>query len=224
MKLSLTFLALIISQLAFCQSKSDKKLLKKDKYGEVYITHDTSRIEYKWLIPSYPYDNLHIYQEYYQHITESTNSIHKFSNKLNNLSKWTPLYKINNKYYLYGPSDWMYNFGFIINDSTILRQFSDGPGVFVILHSHKVSDNVYHYKTLDYDKKETHISIYIIDQTNEIAVWKFETQDEIQYELMINSNNIKKFPLVNCDCGEVKCLLEYDFKKLDFEKLIRSTQ
>ncbi|GAL83152.1 hypothetical protein MYP_378 [Sporocytophaga myxococcoides] len=224
MKLSLTFLALIISQLAFSQSESDKKLLKKDKYGEVYITHDTSRIEYKWLIPSYPDDNLHIYQEYYQHIKENINSALKFSNKLNNLSKWTPIYKINNKYYLYGPSDWMYNFGFIINDSTILRQFSDGPGVFVILNSNKVSDKVYQYKTLDYYKKETNISIYIIDQTNEIAVWKFETQDEVQYELMINSNNIKKFPLVIRNCGNVKCVTEYEFIQPDFEKLIKTVR
>jgi len=224
MKLSLTFLPLIISQLVFCQIKKDKILLEKDKYGVAYITHDTSRREYIWLVPSHPDDNLEAYHETYQHITGDTNLNFKFRNDLYSSSRWTPIYKIDNQYYLYGPSDWMYNFGFIVSDSTIFKQFSDGPGTFVILHSKKISDREYQFATSDYYKKQIEISIYIIDKTNEIAVWKFETEDQVEYELMVNSNNIKKFPLVKRDCGKMKCPTEYAFEQPDFEKLINNVR
>lgn len=224
MKLLLTFLILIISQLVFCQSKKNEILLEKDKYGVAYITHETSRREYIWLIPSDPDDNIEAYNEYYQHIIADTNFTFRFRNNLYSSSRWTPIYIIDNKYYLYGPSDWMYNFGFIISDSTVFKDFSDGPGLFVILTSKKISDIEYQYTTIDYYKKQIKISIYIIDKTNEIAVWKFETEDQTEYELMINSNNIKSFPLLIRHCHKMKCITEYDFKQPDFEKLINNAR
>jgi hypothetical protein len=38
---------------------------------------------------------------------------------------------------------------------------------------------------------------------------------------MVDSNNVTRFPMVKCDCGENKCLIEYEFEKLDYEKLIK---
>ncbi len=217
MKLSLTFLALVISQFVFGQRKRDKILLEKDEYGIAYITHDTSRREYSWLIPDDPDEDTEgYYYQSYQNIITDTNLTLKFRPTPYSLSKWTPLYVIGNKYYLYGPSDWMYDFGYIISDSTIFKQSSPDPEVYLIVNMKEPSNNEFQFTTINYNKKQIKISIYIIDKTNEIAVWKFETEDDVDYKLMINSNNIKNFPIVIRTCGKMKCFTEYDFEEPDF--------
>ena len=177
--------------------------------------------EYKWLVPEYPNnESLSFYRNYFNDAVKDTSITIKHYKDLSLPLKWTPIYKIKKDYYLYGPSDWMFNLGYIISDSTIIRQYSDGPDVMVILDYMQVSAHKYYFKALTNFKKIIELTIYIIDHKNNIAVWEFTIDNKNYYELNVSSDNIAHFPLVNCDCREVKCLIEYEFKQPDYKKLI----
>lgn len=110
------------------------------------------------------------------------------------------------------------------SDSTIIKQYSDGPDVYALLSAKKISNKKYEFKTLTTNNITTKISIFIIDDQNHIAVWKFVSNKETHYELMVDVDYLKRFPIVVCDCGDTKCLMEYHFKLINFEKLIKNIQ
>lgn len=221
MKFIITIIIGLLTNLTgFSQSAKDKIILKKFNDGEIYITHDTSIREYFWLIPKSPKDdNLDFYNQYYSQIIKDTNITVFHTKSLKIPNKWTPLYMIDDEFYLYGPSDWMANYGYIFCDTTIIRQFSDGPDVNIIINGKIISANEFQFNVLTYNRSAAIITISIIDKRNDIAIWKFESDKNIHYELMVNSNYVKRFPIINCDCGDTKCFMEYEFKPIDFEEL-----
>jgi hypothetical protein len=225
MKTIFTTIGILHILIGFSQNGNEKIILKKEKHGEVYITHDTSRIEYTWLIPDYPKEaSLDLYNQYYQAIVKDTTFTKYNSQKKILPVKWTPLNKIDDQYYLYAPSDWISSYGYIFSDSTIIKQYTDGPDVYVLLSTKKISNNRYEYKTLASDKSFITINVYIIDNKNHIAVWRFDSNNETTYGLLVDADYLKRFPLVVSDCYGNKCIIEYNFKPIDFEKLIKNIQ
>lgn len=222
-KILFTVLSLFFFSNAYSQSNKDTVFLMKEKYSSIYITKDTTMRAYKWLIPEDPYEeSLSFYRNYFNDAIKDTIITIKHYNDISLPHKWTPIYKIKKDYYLYGPSDWMFSFGYIIYDSTIIRQYSDGPDVMVILEHKKISKDKYYFKVLTNFKKIMELTIYIIDDQNNIAVWESTIDNEKYYELNVSSDNLTHFPMVNCDCREVKCLIEYEFKQPDYTKLIKN--
>ena len=134
MRAVLTILGLMYISAGFSQTGKDTLFLKKEKFGTVYITSDTSIIEYKWLnLPDLNEKNYAFYKEYYNDLLKDTVIKIKHFNLGQLPKKWSPLFMIKDKHYVYAPSDWMFNFGFALNDSVVSRLYTDGPDVMIIL-------------------------------------------------------------------------------------------
>jgi len=220
MRSLLTILGLMYLSFGYSQSTRDTVFLKKEKFETLYLTHDTSIHDYKWLVPAdLNVRNLSIYMDYFTGLLKDTVIKIKHFDFGNLPLKWSPIYMIKTKYYLYSPSDWMFSFGFVINDSIVLRQYSDDPGALIILDYMQKSNNEYFFKLRTLQGIE-YLTIKIIDAKLGIAVWKFVGNDYWKYRLMVNSNNVKQFPMVKCNCGENKCVTEYKFEELDYEDII----
>jgi hypothetical protein len=214
---------LLYLTVGFSQTKNDTVFLKKEKFGTVYITRDTSIQEYKWVAADLKDKDFLHYKEYYDALLKDSviQVKHFYLKELP--AKWSPIYIIKNKYYLYAPSDWMFNYGFIVKDSLVIREYTDGPDVMIILDYKQKSKNEFFFK-LHTQHGNEYLTIKIIDSKLGIAVWKFVGNNYWDYRLMVNSKNVYKFPMVKCDCGENKCVIEYEFEKLDYEKIIKNAR
>jgi len=216
MKVLLTIIGLTIFSLAFSQSKSESTPLKKYNIVSAYVTNDTSREEYNMLIPDEVDEQVD--QKYFETVDqmlEDTIIDLKHFTFQNLPLKWSPLYLLKTKYYVYNPSDWMYHFTYSITDSIIIESNGEVPSPMVILDYKKISDNEFSFSLLRPDESLINVKIKIIDPKNQIAIWEFLSDNFHEYMLMVNSLKVKNFPMVVCDCGETKCSKEFEFEKID---------
>jgi hypothetical protein len=222
-KTFLLLLSLLYSINVFAQDGKGVTYLKRDNFGSVYITHDTSRIEYERLMPKgITADLKNSYNAAFIHLLKDTliNIPHfKLNEKL--LLSWVPLYLKKDQFYVYSPSDWISHFAYLFTDSTIIRYKTDGPDVFIFRNYQEISNDDFKLQVLTYDKKTIQITIKLIDESKQISLWTFNYGDDKDENfLMTNAARVKEYPMVKCDCGDRKCLLEYEFDKID-KKMIR---
>jgi hypothetical protein len=131
--------------------------------------------------------------------------------------KWNSVYRYQNEYFLYAPSDWMSNLGLIITDSIIYHVQSDwDPVSDYMLQEFKSTDNEKtEIKANNLLGQEFDISIQIVDRSLGIYEWSLfnnEVKSTVIF-LMQNSDYSNKLRMIVCDCGDRKCLLEFDFKE-----------
>jgi hypothetical protein len=216
------FIFLVLSSLSFSQ-KTDfdfgvkpDSLLKETEFGYIYITSDTSSNYYDWIIPTIDTEMVHsIQNQYFSQEFEKINLSNSHFNLGSFPRKWNSVYRYQNEYFLYAPSDWMHNSGFYFSDSIIYNGESDwDPATDYIMKDFKLSNEgnaTIH--TVNLLGQEIDISVYLIDKSLGIYEWVIKNQQENETTkfLMQNSEFSKKIRMIVSDCGDRKCNMEFDF-------------
>ena len=218
------FIFLVSSSLSFSQktdfdfgAKPDS-LLKETEFGYIYITSDSSSNYYDWIIPTIDTEMVQsIQNQYFSKEYEKINLSNSHFNLGSFPLKWNSVYRYQNEYFLYAPSDWMGNLGLIITDSIIYHVQSDwDPVSDYMLQEFKSTDNEKtEIKANNLLGQEFDISIQIVDRSLGIYEWSLfnnEVKSTVKF-LMQNSDYSNKLRMIVCDCGDRKCLLEFDFKE-----------
>lgn len=229
----ITFLSLIWID-SFGQNENEMKesfnfLAKPDsiiaerQHGYIYLTTDTTSRLYNWIIPN-PDNNyvINVYADYIKKIKENFQQ-KMVINEINGFPrKWNSVYVYKDRFFLYGPSDWMMNTGYYISDSVIYITKSDPDDLYFILDFKQKSVELSEIPIINYLGERNKIQIRLIDSKYGLYIWTFFNQDgevKTQY-LMQDSKFSKKLPMIVCDCGDEKCFMEFEFDKPDFNKLI----
>jgi hypothetical protein len=215
MRLLLTTISLFIFNVSYSQV-NDTLFLKKEKSHAVYILNDTSSQRY------YRLANYHLDAESDKHLKEfliaflskEKLNVHHFQNK-DLPSQWCPLYLLKNVYYVYNPSDWLAHFNCGITDSAITIRQSSSFDAQIIVDYNKIGNTEFHYKIARLNRPAAQINIKIIDKKKMLALWEFKSETDHYYQLMTDVKNVKQFPMVVCNCGEMKCNSEYQFEEIN---------
>jgi hypothetical protein len=216
------FLFLFLSSKSFAQKSNfhfrakPDSILQESEYGFIYYTSDTSSIYYNWIIPTIDTEMAHsIQNQYFRKELEKLNLSNSHFSLGSFSCKWNSVYRYQNEYFLYAPSDWMSNSGFYFSDSIIYITKSDWePATDYIMKDFKLSnEGNATIQTVNLLGQEIDISIYLIDKSLGICQWIFTNQQEnetIKF-LMQNSEFSKKTRMIVSDCGLQKCFMEFDF-------------
>jgi hypothetical protein len=181
-------------------------------YGSVYITKDRSCSLYNWLFPDpvkWMEENATI--DNFPILAKSMGS--KFS-LWENPNYWNKLYQYHEKYYVYGPSDWMANQPIYLTDSFLIILASDFTYLPIIKKqqlSHREINLI-----LDEFGQETQLRIKMLSYPKGAALWKFTTNGETMNHLYVSNISVREFDLLNNDCANQKCFQEFNFDPIDF--------
>lgn len=149
-------------------------------------------------------------------------------NTLNLPTEWLPLNLYKGKYYLYAPSDWGNLGRKILNDSTLIFWFMDGPYPYSLQSIKSNGNNSYSIRTKDlFYKGEGYVipeilNIYMIDPKNKIAVWEFKSikEKEFQYGLYVAKESIPNFDIIINYCRTDK-QNEFEFDPIDYPAILK---
>lgn len=206
-KLNLFVIATLINLLSsnlFAQNVTDTVFLLKEKSHTIFIEPNKNSVNY----------------EYFSDFSSFPKKTVKTTKILEISSKWVPLYQYKNKYFLYRPCDLGTNFRICLSNNKIafegfeINLFNIGSKL------KKSNDTLYKLSFKDPLKGVVKIEIQIIDKEKGVAVFKYiSSNDEISYQLMIDSNKLKLFQIIVNDCIFSKAK-EFEFDKIDFQKII----
>ena len=189
------------------QARRDS-ILVQTEFGSIYYTHDTTAVSYDYLNPSqidstvftkfYKEMQLELQRKFY---IKTKHFKHPFIN-----SHWTNLYQFNNSFCLYGPSDWMGHTELFFTDSLLYNLRSDGDLEFIMSVS-TISSNACEFELLNYWNESYFLAIRIVDENRGIATFEwFDTSHKSQGKTcMVQSEKVRKFPIIIYDCGNQKC-------------------
>lgn len=214
----------ITIDVAFCQTKSDTTFILRENgeyYHAIFIDNNKNSSFYTDLEKniSSPFDSS-LYFENIQALRK--NDIKISRHKINNISKnWKLLYLYKGKYYVYYPSDGMYNNWIDITDSIFLFYAGGEMIVSAISNFRQITSKEFQFRlTEDYGKVRK-INIYIIDKKRGIAVFEYAQKNgQYKYELRVATNKIRNFPIIINYC-EVQKQDEFDFDKPNYKRLIK---
>lgn len=213
---------LVSSSISFSQ-KSDfdfgakpDSLLKETEFGYIYITSDTSSNYYDWIIPIIDTEMIHLIQnQYFSKELEKLIDSNSHFNLGSFPRKWNSVYLYQNEYFLYAPSDWMYNSGFYFSDSIIYNSESDwDPATDYIMKDFKLfNEGNATIQTINLLSQQIAISVNLVDKSLGIYQWILtnKQENETMKFLMQNSDFSKKTRMIVSDCGDRKCIMEFDF-------------
>jgi hypothetical protein len=194
-------------------------IISKQQRGYIYITRDTSAEMFDRLASDINVkENDDLLREYARHIKKEFGSGIVIKNLGDLPRKWNSVYVLNNEYYVYSPSDWINNRGYYVSDSAIIVTNSE-PDLFVILDYKRINKKLYEFRIVDYAGEKHHVQITLVDAAYRIYVWTFTNKGELSRYLMQDSRFVKGLPMIVADCGD-KCILEFEFDKPDFEKIL----
>jgi hypothetical protein len=185
-------------------------------YGFIYYTSDTSSNYYDWIIPIIDTEMIHLIQNQYfskelEKLIDSNSHFDLGSFPL----KWNSVYRYQNEYFLYAPSDWMFNKGFYFSDSIIYNTISDwDPATDYIMKDFKLSnEGNATIQTINLFGQQIDISVYLVDNSLGIYQWNLtnKQENETMKFLMQDSYFSKKTRMIVSDCGDRKCIMEFDF-------------
>ena len=221
MRLLLFFALFFIEFNSFGQFKESDYHCRRDsvisqtKYGSVYITRDHSCDLYSWLFPD-PNEWM------------STNGIIKNSPELLDACSpkksigsipryWNSLYEYKGQYYVYGPSDWMYNHPELISDSFLIGISSDFY-YFSIKKQVLVNPNELRL-TLDLQGEEAKLRIRLLAFPEGASLWEYTMKNGSWSELKVSSDYVRTYDMINNDCVNQKCYQEFHFEQTDLSRL-----
>jgi hypothetical protein len=197
-----------------------------DYYHAIYI--DTTRKSkfYNWLTDfEFDKSDLQSYQGNYQYVKEKFPNSYKTVNMIDVAENWIPVFKYKSSYYLYAPSDWGNAGRRIINDSAFVYWYMDGPLPVPIRNFKKLARNKYKLEIEDLvnkSEKKKQLIIYTIDSKTQLSVFEFSDEPEqYRYQLYIPRENTKYFDMIVNYCDNQK-QFEFEFDKIDFDKLIKN--
>ena len=216
------FLFLFLSSKSFAQKSNfhfrakPDSILQESEYGFIYYTSDTSSIYYNWIIPTIDTEMVHsIQNQYFSQEFEKINLSNSHFNLGSFPRKWNSVYRYQNEYFLYAPSDWMYNKGFYFSDSIIYNSESDwDPATDYIMKDFKLfNEGNATIQTINLLSQQIAISVNLVDKSLGIYQWILtnKQENETLKFLMQNSDFSKKIRMIVSDCGDRKCIMEFDF-------------
>jgi hypothetical protein len=216
----LTFLLSLTFARGLSQDKTEFKFLAKPDSiierrldGYIYITSDTNSRVYNYIVPN-PEDKWvkNVYSGYIDDIQKKyKQNITQFP--VGNFPRrWNSVYTFKGNYFLYGPSDWMANSGFYISDSVIYITSSDPYDIYLVTGYRPESAENVSFTVLNYLGETKHINIKVIDRN--LGIYEWTIRDKTKHNrkfLMQNSDFSKKLKMIVCDCGNIKCIMEFRF-------------
>ena len=243
MNLTLTILLISIS-LSSCAQKqsgttfrSDKKaenkhylahrdsIIKETEYGSIYVTRDTTAEMYSWLanerIDTSVFNELYSAENISQLLISNNIEMKQFKN-LEVSGNWSSLYVLDDQFYVYSPSDWMFNKRILISDSALYHFGSDDWRIESIqtVSANSNGDVTIHLAGFGGEKIE--LSIRFIDTDKNIALWHRKSSDGYAYsELRVRSSEVRKFDMIVNDCLEMKCFQEFTFETPEYGEIMR---
>lgn len=187
-------------------------------YHAIYIENNRSAKEYNFLLNAMTKIDLVTYSE---NILELKNYTSLSRNTFQELStNWQPLHLYMGNYYVYFPSDFMYNNWAHISDSIFLQYGGGDLDMYAIVSLQKNGNTKFRISTINLTGRKGFINIYVLDPNTGVALFEFENAaEETRYQLMVDAANIRKFPLIVNYCREQK-QDEFEFEQPDFKKLI----
>lgn len=202
-----------------------KRELTKDFYHAIYL--DTTRdSEYYDRLTDFEFNkyDLQTYSEHYRYVKENKPKTFEKVNLTKIPENWIPVYSYKGDYYLYSPSDWGSAGRRIINDSTFVYWYMDGPfpvplvDVSEVEYGKIVLEMMKLFNGKSFNEK---LIIHQIDSKTGLSVFEFAEESESnKYQLYLPVESARKFDMVINYCDNQK-QLEFDFDKIDFEELIK---
>lgn len=134
-------------------------------------------------------------------------------------SRWIPLYKFENEYYLYEACD-IGEHRILISEENLTIEGWEFYSYKICGDIIKYSRKHYGLKYKGFDNEEQSLEINIIDKEAGIAVFKFTSKGHLHYQLMVEADKVNNYyVIVNyCEFSKVE---EYPFEKIDFEGLLK---
>jgi len=207
------------------QSRSDTTFILRETspvYHAVYIEKN-KKSDYYNLITNCDFshtDSL-TYLESVKHIFGESQPAFKKNKISSTLPKqWCSLYSFRDNYYLYAPSDWGNKQNLLINDSTLIRYYMDGPYASLLDGFKMVGEDKFEVSILNAYGSVNKINIHVIDWKNQIAIFEDESEPESQrYKLMVGTTKARNFPIIVNFTPDQK-YAEFSFDKIDYKKIL----
>jgi hypothetical protein len=195
----------------------------KDYYATVYIDQNKSSADRKHLLDfKLDTEELGELKEDYDIIKQKFHTPLKKYNLSNLPREWLPLFLYKGKHYIYYPSDYGNTGRTTLADTMMINrgfEILQAP----LLSVHQINDSKYHvtWAARETGKQNQQITIYIIDQQKQIAVWEDLSQPvEYRYGLYVSKEGANNFDMIVSRCEQNK-LPEYQFDKIDYATLIK---
>lgn len=189
------------------QARRDSILLET-QFGSIYFTNDTSAVSYDYLNPIQIDSS--IFTEFYREMQlelEDSFSIQTkhFMHPLIN-SHWTNIFRFNDKFCLYGPSDWMAHTELLFTDSLLYNLRSDGDLEFInsVL---VINSTTCEFELITFLNEHYFLSIRFVDENKGIALfeWFDSAHNSLGKTFFVQSEKVRNFPIIIYDCGNQKC-------------------
>jgi len=221
MRLLILFAFICLQSSSHAQFKESEFHCKRDSiisetnYGSVYITKDHQCELYDWLCPD-PKEWMNVNEiiEYFPVLTNayspkiSIGSIPRY---------WNSLYEYKGQYYVYGPSDWMFNRPEFISDSFLIEIASDFS-YFSIINQALINPHELQL-TLDLYGEEAQLHIRLLSYPKGTALWEYSIKNDSWSELKVSSDFVQNYDMINNDCVNQKCFQEFHFDQVDLSRL-----
>jgi hypothetical protein len=221
MRLLILFSFICLQSSSHAQFKESEFHCKRDSiisetnYGSVYITKDHQCELYDWLCPD-PKEWMNVNEiiEYFPVLTNayspkiSIGSIPRY---------WNSLYEYKGQYYVYGPSDWMFNRPEFISDSFLIGITSDF--YYFSIKEHDLVNPHELRLTLDLNGEEAQLSIRLLTFPEGASLWKYTMKNGSWSELKVSSDYVRTYDMINNDCVNQKCFQEFHFDQTDLSRL-----
>lgn len=198
--------------------------ITKDYYHTIYIDTKRQSEYYKWLTDfTFDEDDKSSYDGTYKYAKSKNPDSYKRTNFTDLPQQWIPVYPYKNKYYLYAPSDWGNAGKRMINDSSFVFWYMDGPSPAPLQSIKQQGNNIYVLEIASiYDKSSPpeKVTIYKIDKKTELSVFEFSKASyEPEYRLYIPVKSAKYFYMIVNDSDMKQD--EFEFDKINYQKLIK---
>ena len=134
--------------------------------------------------------------------------------------QWLPVYKHAGKYYLYSPSEEGADSRLMVTDTTVCFIYLDGYYHQQILAVTNQGYNNWRLKVFSLIGRKHQIIVHTIDTKTHLAVWADLNKGDSRYNLYVPREYANNFDMVvNRNRGNVK-VSEFNFDKIDFQKLL----
>jgi hypothetical protein len=225
----ITILAIILAfhlEMSGQPTAADTLFISRDTFGgsyhAVFIENNASSIYYDW-ITDFSFDNSDSlsYKESLKSLQgEKPVKLNKTKIPKSLPRQWCTLNSYKNKYYLYAPSDWGNNSNLLINDTTIIEYFMEGPYAYVIDSFKIINRNTFEFSIQCSYRTTRKMTIYMIDWEKQIAVFDNHSEyDDYRYTMMVGKARARKFPIIVNYCKYEK-QMEFDFGKADLKSIL----
>ncbi|MBX2972134.1 MAG: hypothetical protein KF797_03440 [Flavobacteriales bacterium] len=190
-------------------------------YHAIYIEKDRSSSYYRWLTDfSFREEESAAYRETLEHLTSNVERRH-FSIDLPRY--WLPLYRHGDHFFLYAPSDHGNARKRIINDSTFVFWYMDGPFPRPILGMRRrPGPNTIELDLLSMNEQKPSdtMLIHMLDTTPTMVVFEFVGEPEPhRYQLYTPVESANRFDLVVNHSAQKQ--REYEFDAINYAELLK---